>query len=460
VTDDPKDLDPGRMDMPRRITPGKGGPARAPFGPHGWAGGGAKADAPQLETQPTPGARTRGDYSPVMRAQLERFDLRMPQHRGAPPIIATAWFLVAFVIPVLLGAAYYGVIASKQFEAEFHFTVREPLPEGQAPQGATGPNGDLSALLGRTGSGAGSANTLDNYTVVDYVRSAQAARDLDQRLNLVAMYSKSGIDPLSRYGGGAKVEPLARFWQRMVTSTYDPATGLASVRVRAFEPAEAYALATNLIDLSNGVVNNIGRRSRADSLRIAQQDVEAQQARLDEIVKRVTALRNQIGAVNPTRDAVAGNTDLYNRLRTQLTQLKGQLGYLSAQKLDPGAPQVVAVRTQIAAVEAELGAVSAQVTNDVAGSGALTDKVGLYERLTAERAQVLKAFSESLSRLRDATYMADSQRLYISTYVQPAKPDIATYPKRLQSIGVLAAVCLLVWSIGVLIGKSVMDHIR
>jgi capsular polysaccharide transport system permease protein len=469
VTDDQKDHLPGRMELPKRLT-GKGdqsGPARAPFGPHGWAGGGAKADAPQLDPRTQPGRKPQGDYSPVMRAQLERFNLRLPQHRGAPPIIATAWFIVAFVIPVLLGVVYYGLVASKQYEAEFHFTVREPLPDGsmgQGDSGSSGPNGDLSALLARNGSGAGSANTLDNYTVVDYIRSAQAARDLDQRLNLAAMYAKPGVDFLSRYGGGKQGQPLAGYWKRMVTATYDPATGLASVGVRAFDPGEAYAIATNLIDLSNGVVNGIGRRSRADSLRVAEKDVEVQEGRLDDIEKQVTALRNQIGAINPTRDAVAGNTDLYNRLRTQLTQLKGQLNYLTSQQLDPKAPQVVAIRTQIASVESQLAVVGAQVTRDVeegvAGGGSLTGKVGLYERQSAERTQVLKDFSNALMRLREATYMADSQRLYISTFVQPAKPDSASYPKRLQSVGVLAVVCLLIWSIGVLIGKSVMDHIR
>jgi capsule polysaccharide export protein KpsE/RkpR len=48
----------------------------------------------------------------------------------------------------------------------------------------------------------------------------------------------------------------------------------------------------------------------------------------------------------------------------------------------------------------------------------------------------------------------------MTTYVQPATAQASTYPKRLQSIGVLALCCFLIWAIGVLIGKSVLDHIR
>ncbi len=451
---------PKGMEMPERLAAGPAGPARAPLGPHGWAGAGAKAEAPELDPQRRQDGRGQRGFSPVMTAHLERFDLRLPQQRGAPPIIATLWFVIAFVLPVLLGAAYYGLIASKQYETEFHFTVREPLPDGTTPQTTNGQAGDLVALLGRTASASGAADTLDNYTVVDYVRSAQAARDLDQRLSLSAMFAHAGVDPISRYGGAKQAEKLAEYWRRMVWSTYDPATGLASVKVRAFSPADAYAIATNLVDLSNGVVNNIGRRSRADSLRIAQQEVDAAQARLTEIQSRMTALRNQIGAIDPTKDAVSGNVDLANSLRAQLTQLEGQFGYLSSQIKDPHAPQVARIKAQIAATQSQLGAVDSRVNHTNTGNMALTSAVGEFEQLDAERRSVEQAYFTSLQRLQEVGVGADSQRLYLSTYVQPAEPQSSTYPKRLQSIGVLALCCLLIWSIGVLIGKSVLDHIR
>jgi capsular polysaccharide transport system permease protein len=454
VNDDPKaDLLKG---MPRRASREGAGPARAPLGAHGWAGAGAKGEAPELE----PRTRAEGDFSPVMKAYLSRFNLNLPQPRGAPPIIATLWFIVSFVVPVLFGAAYYGLIASKQYEAEFHFTVREPLPDGAPSPSGGAETGDFLALLGRTASASGRADTLDNYTVVDYVRSAQAARDLDHRLNLNAMFTKPGVDPFSRYHGAKKAEALAEYWRGMVWSTYDPATGLASVKVRAFSPADAYAIATNLIDLADGVVNNSGRRSRADSLRIAQQEVDGAQSRLTEIQNRMTALRNQLGAIDPTKDEVGGNVELANGLRAQLTQLEGQLRYLSSQLKDPAAPQIARVKAEIAATQSQLASVDARVNGKRSGDMALTAAVGEFEQLDAERRSVEQAYFASLQRLQEVGVSADTQRLYLATYVQPAEPQSSTYPKRFQAIGVLALCCLLIWSIGVLIGKSVLDHIR
>jgi capsular polysaccharide transport system permease protein len=415
------------------------------------------------EPRSRPEPRSDRDFSPVMRAHLERFDFRLPQHRGAPPILGLLWFIIAFVAPVLIGLVYYGLIASKQYESEFHFSVREPLPEMQTPsagQPQSGQAGDLTALLGRTASASGAADTLDNYTVVDYIRSAQAARDLNQRLGLSAMFSRAGTDPLSRYGGGDKSDRLAAYWTHMVHATYDPATGLASVKVRAFAPADAYAIATNLIDLSNGVINDIGRKSRADSLRVAQQEVDAAQARMTEIGNRITALRNQIGTVDPTKDEVSGNAALADNLRSNLTDLEARLGFLASQISDPKAPQIAQVKAQIAATQSQLSAADARVNRTRGGNLPLTAAVGEYEQLDAERQSVEQSYFVALDRLQESSIEADNQRLYLATYVEPAEAQASTYPKRLESIGILAICSLLIWSVGVLIGKSVMDHIR
>jgi capsular polysaccharide transport system permease protein len=473
--------------MPRRQTAGGGGGvARPPLSPRDWSagpgpgepapaqprprGGANKAEgpakaqdpveAPVLEPQSRPAARPapRG-LTDAMNAHLERFDLRMPQHHGAPPIFATAWFIIAFVIPMLVGITYYGLVASKQYVSEFHFTVRQPLPDSQ-PTSPSGGQNDFLGLLGRSASASGSADTLDNYTVVDYIRSDQAARDLDQRLHLRALFTRAGVDPISRYGGARQPERLAEYWRRMVWATYDPATGLASVKVRAFSPADAYAIATNLIDLSNDVVNSNGRRSRADSLRVAQQEVDGVERRMGEIRNRLTALRNQIGAIDPTKDEVAGNVELSNTLRGTLTQLEAQLGFLSGQLHSPDAPQLAKVKAEISATQAQLAGVDSRVNHNHTGNVALTSAVGEFEQLDAERQAVEQILFRSLDQLQLASVGADSQRLYLATYVEPATPESSTYPRRLEAIAILAMACLMIWAIGVLFGKSVMDHIR
>ena len=412
-----------------------------------------------LGSPPPSWADPRAEAAATPRAS--RFGLALPD--GADPLraLSLSWFLAAFVAPVLLAVVYYGLVASKQYVVEFHFTVRAPLPEAMAAQAQT--DNAAAALLGRsvpTISQTGSVDTLGNYTVVDYVRSAAAARDLDQRLNLRNLYSQAGADPLSRYGGAPQAERLAKYWREMVWSSYDPATGIGEVKVRAFRPQDAYAIATNLIDLANGVVNTNGKRSRADSLRVAQQEVDAAQSRMTEIRNRLTALRTQIGAINPTKDQDAGNAQLSYALRTQLTDLEAQLSYLSSQLHSPDAPQIVRVKAAIAATQRQLAAVDARVGHGQPGQTALASAVGEYEQLDSERAAAEQLLFQSLARLQEASIDADSQRVYVSTFVSPALPQSSTYPERLNSILIVALVAGLAWLLGALVGKSVMDHAR
>jgi capsular polysaccharide transport system permease protein len=388
--------------------------------------------------------------------------LALPGRSDPLRAVSLGWFLAAFVAPVLLAVVYYGLVASKQYVVEFHFTVRTPLPDAA---GSPAPNADNvgAAMLGHavpTIAQTGSVDTLSNYTVIDYVRSDAAARDLDRRLSLHTLYAKPGIDPLVRYGGAPEAERLGRYWRKMVWSNYDPATGLGEVKVRAFRPEDAYAIATNLVELCNNVINVTGKQSRADSLRLAQQDVDAAQARLTEIQKRKEALRNQTGLIAPRVDQVASRADLAANLRTQITDLESQLRYMSTQIKDPSAPQIARLRGQIAATKSQLAQVEAQVSHGADGDMALTEKVGAFEQLDAELRAVKAGYFEALARLRDAEVSAEGQRVYMSTYVAPAMPQSSTYPERLNSIAMVMLVSALVWLLGVLLGKSVMDHIR
>ncbi len=449
--------------MPKRQGQHPDGVEPAPLGPQGLSGGRAqssgraRSDTATLEMEP----RLRPSR-PALGAMLgAQLDLKLPRRRGPPAIFSVAWFVVAFVAPVLLGLIYYGLVASKQYVVDFHFTVRAPLPDAAQANNET--SNSAVALLGRsvpTVSSTGSVDTLENYTIVDYVRSDQAARDLDQRLNLKSMFSQAGADPLSRYGGDPHAETLAKYWRRMVWANYDPATGLAEVKVRAFRPADAYAIATNLLDLADGVVNTSGRRSRADSLRVAQQQVDTAQSRMTEIRNRLTALRNQIGSIDPTKDENVGNVALSNTLRQELTQLESQLAFLSSQIHSPDAPQIVKTKAEIAATQRQLAGVDARVNRTQSGNVALTTAVGEYEQLTAEEQAAEQLLFQSLGQLQQASVQADSQRLYMSTYVRPASPESSTYPERLNSILIIALVSALIWLLGALVGKSIMDHVR
>jgi capsular polysaccharide transport system permease protein len=396
--------------------------------------------------------------------QFEWLGKGLPQRRRGLPLISTIWFCVAVVAPVLIGGAYYAFIASPQYVCEFHYVVRQPLPDASVSTNASVTNSavveNMSAILGKNASnGSTAADSLDNYMVADYITSPQAARDLDQRLNLRQMFSRAGVDPFSRLGPKKPVEKLESYWRSKSYALYDPATGLGKVRVRAFSAADAYAIATALVDLSNSVVNSAGKRSRADSVRYAQIQEDQALSRLTEVRARLAALRAQNNVIDPDKSVVPSNVTQADTLRNDLTALETRLAYLSSQLRDPSAPQLQQVKAQIAAAQARLKSTNAAV-GQAQQSKALAGVVGEFEQLDDERQSAEQAYLTAVANRQQAVAAEGAERTYVATYVAPAAPSSSTYPNRLADIGLLLLASGMIWLVGVLVAKSVAEHGR
>ncbi len=381
--------------------------------------------------------------------------LPLPFGEGSPSIFSIVWFLLSFVLPVFLGAAYYLFIASSQYVCEFRFSVRQPA----AVPGLVGSASTSSSALGSLFSAAlpAAPDTLDNYTVVDYVVSEQAARDLQSKVDLSSMYSGSKIDFISRFKSDRPQEQLAAYWKHMVYSSFDPATGLAIVRVRAFTPKDSYRIATTLLTLSGDVVNTIGLESQKDSLRYAQQEVDRTQREVADLQTRLTQLRSQRATVDPNSSIVSGNAALATTLRSNIAQIESQMTFLTQQTKNPNSPQVRALSAQRAATELQLAQVSNEVSR-TSGDDSLAKTASAFETATNRLQTAEQLLLTTQTNLLAAQNGVDTSRLYLTTYVKPYEPESSTYPNRWMSLGLLALVCAMFWLIGLLISNSVIEH--
>lgn len=283
------------------------------------------------------------------------FDNRDAKGSALPEFMRTVdfgrklWFVVSFVAPLVIGAVYLFLIAPDQYVTEFRFSVRLPI-RANANNNSAG-SGSFAALFG--GNNPPTTDTLDNYTVTDYVSSAQAARDLDAKVNLRTMYNKPS-DPFSKLGDHPSAERLGKYWRRMVYANFDPATGLAVVRVNAYTAADSFAIASNLMSLSSEVVNAMGTQSQQDSVRFAQQQLDRAGAQVAKLRSELADLRRQSNVVDPQKGDVAGNIDLINQLVDRRSQMQAQLDVLRHQLGNPQAPQVQLLQQQIAGLSQQI----------------------------------------------------------------------------------------------------------
>lgn len=358
------------------------------------------------------------------------------------------WFAISFVAPVVLGGAYLFLIAPDEYVTEYRFSVRVPVgqPGSQAMGGAT-----LSALFG--GNPTPGTDLLDNYTVADYVDSAQAARDVNAKVNLRDVYNKP-FDPLSRVGKEASSERLEKFWKKMVYANYDAASGLAVVRVKAYTPQDSYALATTLVTLSSDLVNNIGVRSQQDSVRFAQAQVDRANARVAQLRAQLEQFRRSNGTINPVEGLTKSNDALNNVLQQRRVQIVGQIAALQSELRNPNAPQLVLLRQQLDATDRQLAETRGAVTR----TGQLASAVTRFEELQTQLKDATTIATATNNVLAQAQAVADSQRLYLTTYVKPTMPESPSAPNRWLDLLVLTALAGMTWIIGRLIGNSIMEH--
>jgi capsular polysaccharide transport system permease protein len=358
------------------------------------------------------------------------------------------WFGLSVVLPVAIATIYFAFFASSQYVAEFRFAVKDASMQSA---GATSSN--LMAMIGGTGSAA-----YDNYLVTDYLISRQAAEELQSRINVTQLYARPEADWWARFDPTEPMEKFVTYWQNMVSARYDQVTGLAIAQVRAFTPEDALKIANSLVTLSEELVNRIASRTQNDAVRFAQQEVHRAEDRLKDIRAKLTEYRNKVGVIDPASSVVASNSTLTQNLRGVVTQLETQLQTLRLQNLQPNAPAVISLQNQINSTKEQLATLEGSVGRNKSGA-ALSSVIAEYEQLDLERQFAQNMVTSTMAALDAARANAASQHLYITPYVRPSLPESSVYPRRILAIGTVAGLALIVWLIGLMLGRSVLERL-
>ncbi|HEY2179479.1 MAG TPA: hypothetical protein VGH15_12940 [Caulobacteraceae bacterium] len=387
----------------------------------------------------------------------------LPAAAAEQPRTLLISFLICVALPTLLVAIYYFFIASAQYETQFRFTVLQGSPAvpgnaapgtPQASGGSSSTSSMVQALAGMTGQGTSIASA-QNYVVVDYLQSSQAIADLEKRLNLRAIYSRPGIDFLSRFNPRKSDEYLVDYWKNMVSASYDPMTGLAIVTVRAFKPQDAKMVADGLVSGSESLVNNIINRPNLDAVHAAEQQVATSQQRVRDVRQRLAAFRNSAGVIDPTQSAVPVNTQLIESLRPNVIELQSQLSAMKAQGLG-SSPAAGVIAARLAAARQQLAGVKGEVGG---GRQPLTSVVGRYEKVNFDLQFEQNLLDSALQTLAQTRAYALQQKMYILPYEQPGLPQASLYPHRLQSTVLAAFLLFGLWLIGSLVVKAIQQHV-
>jgi len=354
-----------------------------------------------------------------------------------------AIFLTTVVVPTVAASVYYGLLASDVYISESHFIVRSQ--QRQTPTG-------LGALLQSSGL---ARSQDDTYSVIDFVRSRDALRELDETLNLRSAYGNRQVDFVNRFPGFDRddsFEALFRQYEKHIDITYDSSSAISVLRVRAYKAADAVRANEMLLQMGERLVNELNVRSRRDLIEVAQAEVRVAEERSKAAAQALSGFRAERQVFDPERQ---GAVEIQGtaKLREELLATEAQLAQVKS--LSPQNPQVAALHERVTLLHQAIRNEEARL---LAREGGLTSKSPAYDKLLLEKTFADRQLAATLTALDSARSDAARQQLYLERLVQPSAPDSAVEPRRLRSVLTVLVLGLVGWGIVSLIVASIREH--
>jgi capsular polysaccharide transport system permease protein len=352
-------------------------------------------------------------------------------------------FLIIVIAPTVLSAIYFGLVASKRYVSHAEYIVRSV-------------NSHRSGGLGAILSTFGISRTADDTSIIEnFIRSRDAIRQLDERLNLREIYGRPEADLLSRFPWPFESDTFERLYtrtQNYITVTEDSTTGITTLEVSAFRPGDAKGIATVLIALAEETANRMNDRVEADAIKQSKEELEKAREDVLKAQADLTSFRNSEYMVDPV--SYAGM--LLNGIsKLSLDQAQTQAEIKQTENLSPSNP---AIPSLLAKAEA-LGNKITEERKKLAGNNmALAGKVSEYDRLNLMKELADKNYASALNATLQAEEDAQRRQIYIEQMVAPNLPDDDTEPRRLRVILTVFVLAFATFSMVWILTVGAKDH--
>ncbi|KPF65734.1 hypothetical protein IP69_17115 [Bosea sp. AAP35] len=352
-----------------------------------------------------------------------------------------ALFIVTVLLPSTIAVLYFGVITADRYSSEAQFVVRSPSRAGFD---------QLSSVIPSTGTERASDEAS---AVHQFVRSRDAVELLVREADLRAILSRPESDPFWRFPGWLTQdlrEKLFERYQDFVAIKKDSATGITTLTVQSFRPADSVKIAEVLLQGSESLINRLNERARRDTIAAAEKEVESAKVRAFERREELTAFRMKAGTVDPAKSSQS-LLETIGKLSFEAAQLNAQLA--EAQRSSPLGPQVAGLRNRLQATEQQI----VEEKRRIGGSAeAIAPIIADYERLVLEREFADRVLASALGSLETARLESQRQQLYLERVVEPHATDYPSHPKRVMWIGIVILLSLSVYAIC----RSLIDNMR
>jgi len=351
-------------------------------------------------------------------------------------------FTFAVLLPTFLVALYFFTYATPQYISEARFVVK------------TQTSGVGMVAMDLAGSVRGVGASENEHAISTHLRSHDALRSLQPRMDLVQVFRPDHADIYSRlWWSNPSAERLLDHFRHQVTVVPDAYTGIVAMAVRTYSPQESQILARNLLEIGEEWVTGVNQRILDETLRASREVVERAEVRLATATAAITEFRQRELALNPTRSAELA-VGTIGGLETEATGLRSELQQLQAFSR-PNTPQIQNLRERIAAIERQVQEERSRLANAERG---VTQQVAGFERLQLELDFAGRSLAAAVAGFETATANAQRQQIFLQRVVEPNLAERSLYPKPMIFTLYVFAGLALVYGLAWLIIAGVKEH--
>ena len=363
---------------------------------------------------------------------------------------ARHWFVsITFIFSVLVPTSFAGWylynIAANQYISKLSFSVRsEEL--GSSPLQLLG----MPQLSGSAAS--------DTDILYEYLQSQKMVELVGTKINLRKVYSKPNSDFVFALKSQVSIEELVKYWNRMVKVYHDTRTGLISIRVHAFDPIDARAIALEIQKHSTLLLNQLSLAAREDATQFARSEVSKSVQRLSEARSALTRFRNETQIVDPAAD-IQGQVGLVTTLQQQLAEALIEHDLLK-DVTNESDPRLIQAQKRIEVIQNRINdeRLKLGISGGNDDESAFATLIGQFESLAVEREFAEQSYLSALATLDKALAEAQRQSRYLAVHITPTLAETATYPQRLMLLSLITIFGFLFWALTTLIYYSARDR--
>lgn len=372
-------------------------------------------------------------------AQLEKLRVARASRRH---IVIALSFVLLVMVPIASVAWYLYARAADQYASYVGFLVRT---EGGTPQ--LGALGGLAEL-------AGSSSTEETDILYKFIQSGALVNQVNAKLDLKTIWSRPTDDPVFAYRGDGSPESLLSYWNRQVRIYYDQ--GMLDLRVLSFRPEDSRAIANEILEQSQSLLNQINAIAREDALRYATEDLDRAVERLKAARQKVSSFRQEHQVIDPTAN-VTGQEGILASLQAQLADALVQLGMVRANG-GKGDARVAQAELRVRVIHDQIEEQRKNIASARDEDHDLSRIVSEYEAIEVDRQFAEAAYTSAMGAAEVARAEAGRNSLYLASYVIPEEATIPEYPRRLRMLAMVAGFILSLWVVGVLVYYGSRDR--